>query len=113
MPLARTHRVALVAFGTVSFFMADDQRTIRVDLSKESLAEIATPPPKSQDEFIGVLKRHKRLFEQIATAKYEEPVPCRSECLGRSDYWRRRLRAASHLSLVSGFTLISRRCFHI
>ena len=72
MPLARTQRAALVAFGTVSFFMADDQRTVRVDVSKELLAGIATPPPKSQDDFIGRLQRHQALFEQIAAAKYDE-----------------------------------------
>jgi hypothetical protein len=72
MPLVRTQKVALVAFGTVSFFMADDQRTVRVDVSKELLASIAHPPPKSHDGYIARLQRHRSLFEQIAAAKYDE-----------------------------------------
>ena len=72
MPVARTQKAALVAFGTVSFFMADEQRTVRVDVSKELLASIASPPPGSHDGYIARLQRHRALFEQIATAKYDE-----------------------------------------
>ena len=72
MPLGRTKRAAIVAFGTVSFFMADDQRTVRVDVSKELLASLAEPPPKSHDDYIARLLRHRSLFEQIAAAKYDE-----------------------------------------
>jgi hypothetical protein len=52
--------------------MADDQRTVRVDVSKELLARIATPPPKSPDEYIWGLNRYRRQFEQIAAVKYDE-----------------------------------------
>ena len=72
MTLHRTKRAAIVAFGTVSFFMADDQRTVRVDVSQELLARIATPPPGSHDGYIARLQRHRSLFEQIAATKYEE-----------------------------------------
>ena len=72
MPLHRTKRAAIVAFGTVSFFMADDQRTVRVDVSQELLARIGHSPPKSQAGYISRLQRHGSLFEQIAAAKYEE-----------------------------------------
>ena len=70
MPLHRTKRAAIVAFGTVSFFMADDQRTVRVDVSQELLANIASPPPKSHEGYITRLQRHRSLFERIAAAKY-------------------------------------------
>jgi hypothetical protein len=65
MPLHRTKRAAIVAFGTVSFFMADDQRTVRVDVSKELLASIANPPPGSHDGYIARLQRHRSLFERL------------------------------------------------
>jgi Protein of unknown function (DUF1488) len=72
MPLHRTKRAAIVAFGTVSFFMADDQRTVRVDVTQELLARIGNSPPKSQAGYIARLQRNRSLFEQIAAAKYDE-----------------------------------------
>jgi hypothetical protein len=72
MPLQKTKRAAVVAFGSVSFFMSDDQRTVRVDVSKELLARISGSAPKSPEDFIGRLQRHRRQFEQIAAAKFEE-----------------------------------------
>jgi hypothetical protein len=72
MPLQRTKWAAMVAFGTGSFFMSDEQRTVRVDVSKGLLTRIADSPPNSSDDYIRQLQRHRRLFEQIAAAKYEE-----------------------------------------
>jgi hypothetical protein len=60
-----------VAFGTASFFMVDDDRTIRVDVSQALLAQIDGPPPKSKGEYAGRLARHRRLFARIAAGKYD------------------------------------------
>lgn len=59
-----------VAFGTASFFMADDKRTVRVDVGKDLLARIEGTPPKSKSEFAERLARHKSEFARIAARKY-------------------------------------------
>ena len=60
-----------IAFGTVSFFMADDNRTVRVDVSQDLLARI-DGPPASKSGYVERLMRHQRQFAQIAAAKYDE-----------------------------------------
>jgi hypothetical protein len=60
-----------VAFGTVSFFMADDDRTIRVDVSQALLAQIDGPLPKSKDGYVERIARHRGLFAKIAAGKYD------------------------------------------
>ena len=60
-----------VAFGTVSFFMADNDRTIRVDVSQALLAQMDGPPLKSKSGYVERVTRHKRLFAQIAAGKYD------------------------------------------
>ena len=72
MAVALSSRTAIVAFGTASFFMADEDRTIRVDVGKELLARIESPPPASKDDYIERVSRYKRLFAQIAALKYHE-----------------------------------------
>src|SRR5262245_20416589 len=72
MPLQRTRQAAIVALGSASFFMADDQRTVRVDVSKELLVRMGSSLPQSGDEYIWELNRYRRQFEQIAAAKYDE-----------------------------------------
>lgn len=72
MALALQSRAVSVAFGVVSFFMADGDRTIRVDVCRDLLARIDGPPHNSRDGYIEQLMRHRRQFAQIAAAKYDE-----------------------------------------
>jgi hypothetical protein len=65
-------RAISVAFGVVSFFMTDGDRTIRIDVSRELLARIESPPPNSKDEYIKRLKRHRQQLARIARAKYKD-----------------------------------------
>ena len=59
-----------VAFGTASFFMADEERTVRVDIGKELLARVEGPPLKSTRDFAARLAHRKDEFVRIATLKY-------------------------------------------
>jgi hypothetical protein len=61
-----------VAFGTVSFFMPDHDRTVRVDVSQDVLAKIGGTPPKTKAGFVQLLYRHRKRFAQIAAFKYDE-----------------------------------------
>ena len=62
----------LVALGTVSFFMADEDKTIRVDIDKDFLAGLGDPPPPSPDGYLERLTRYRWHFTQIAKAKYDD-----------------------------------------
>jgi hypothetical protein len=59
-----------VAFGTVSFFMADENRTVRVDVSQEALAKTCDPPPTTKAAFVEQLATYRRYFAKIAALKY-------------------------------------------
>ena len=61
-----------VAFGVASFFMADDKKTVRVDVEKDLLARIEGAAPTSKGAYIERLSRHRQLFAQIAEAKYDD-----------------------------------------
>ena len=61
-----------VAFGTVSFFMADDDKTIRVDVPQDMLARTEGPPLASKREFVERMKLYRRHFAQIARVKYDD-----------------------------------------
>ena len=70
--IAVKSRSVSVAFGVVSFFMADEDRTVRVDVARDVLARVGDPPPNSKATYVKRLLRNRRLFAQIAAAKYEE-----------------------------------------
>ena len=72
MALALSSHAAIVAFEVVSFFMADENKTIRVDVGRDLLAGIESPPPASKNAYIERLTRHRRLFAHIAARKYDE-----------------------------------------
>ena len=72
MALAVKSRAVSVAFGVVSFFMADEDRTVRVDVARDVLARVGDPPPNSKATYVERLLRYRRLFAQIAAAKYDE-----------------------------------------
>ena len=72
MPLSFRSRAVTVAFGTVSFFMVDDDKTVRVDVPQDMLACTEGPPPVSKDEFVERLMRFRRHFAQIAGVKYDD-----------------------------------------
>jgi len=59
------------AFCTVSFFMAGDDRTIRVDVPKDlRLASVGSATPLSKYGYEDRLMRCRKIFNQIATRKY-------------------------------------------
>lgn len=61
-----------VAFGTVSFFMADNDKTVRVDVCQRLLANLEEPAPASKAQYAKRLLRYRSRFAQIASAKYDE-----------------------------------------
>jgi hypothetical protein len=62
-----------VAFGKVSFFMADHRKTVRVDVSQALLCEGgSSPPPKTKADYMQRLAQHLCQFIKIATVKYLE-----------------------------------------
>jgi hypothetical protein len=70
MRLHRKSRDISVAFGTASFFMADDDKTIRVDVDQGVLACIESPQSRTTDGYRERLQRHRRQFTRIALLKY-------------------------------------------
>ena len=72
MTVVSKSRGMVFAFGTVSFFMADEGKTIRVDVSQDLLARLEGSPPASRDAYLECLVRYRRYFAQIAAAKYDE-----------------------------------------
>jgi hypothetical protein len=61
-----------VAFGTASFFMTDNQRTVRVDVCQRLLASLEEPAPSSKAQYAKRLLRYRARFAEIASAKYNE-----------------------------------------
>jgi hypothetical protein len=61
-----------VAFGTLSFFMADEERTVRVDIRKELLASLEGPLPRSPSDYLVCLAQRRHELEEIARVKYGE-----------------------------------------
>jgi lysyl-tRNA synthetase class II len=61
-----------VAFGTASFFMTDNERTVRVDVCQRLLASLEEPVPSSKAQYAKRLLRYRARFAQIASAKYDE-----------------------------------------
>ncbi len=72
MALGCKSSLVSLAFGTASFFMEDGGTTVRVDVSQDLLAKVGGSQCGSRQERVGLLKRHKRGFAQIAAAKYDE-----------------------------------------
>ena len=72
MALALKSTGVSVAFGVVSFFMADEDKTIRVDVSRDLLARVESPPPNTTKGYAERLARYRRKFAEIASAKYDE-----------------------------------------
>ena len=70
MSLVLKSRDISVAFGTASFFMAEDDKTIRVDVDQDVLARIEDPAPRTRDAYKERLTRHRRQFTRIAVLKY-------------------------------------------
>lgn len=61
-----------VAFGTASFFMVDNERTVRVDVCQRLLASLEEPVPTTKAQYAKRLLRYRARFAQIASAKYDE-----------------------------------------
>jgi hypothetical protein len=72
MTLAIKTTAMSVAFGTVSFFMADGHKTIRVDVGRDVLAQIGGPPLRGKEAYMERLASYRRHFARIATLKYRE-----------------------------------------
>ena len=60
------------AFGTVSFFMTDNDKTLRVDVCQQLLASLERPRPTTKQAYVERLLSYRSELAQIATAKYEE-----------------------------------------
>jgi hypothetical protein len=61
-----------VAFGTASFFMTDNDKTVRVDVCQRLLASLEEPMPMTKALYVKRLLRYRARFAQIASAKYDE-----------------------------------------
>jgi hypothetical protein len=61
-----------VAFGTASFFMTDNEKTVRVDVCQRLLASLEEPAPTSKAQYARLLLRYRSRFAQIASAKYDD-----------------------------------------
>jgi hypothetical protein len=61
-----------VAFGTASFFMTDNDKTVRVDVCQRLLASLEEPMPMTKAQYAKRLQRYRARFAQIASAKYDE-----------------------------------------
>jgi hypothetical protein len=72
MPLTFTPHAISIAFGTVSFFMADGDKTIRVDVPQDVLARIEGTPPRTKDGYLQQIARHRQALTKIAILKYGE-----------------------------------------
>ena len=70
VPLAS--RRPVVAFGVVSFFMQDDDKTVRVDVGQELLKHMDGKAPPSQGGYIERCERHRRFFARLADEKYRK-----------------------------------------
>jgi hypothetical protein len=70
MSLVLKTRDISVAFGTASFFMAEDDKTIRVDVGQDVLDRIESPTLRTRDAYKERLTRHRRQFSRIAALKY-------------------------------------------
>jgi hypothetical protein len=70
--LVSTSREIIASFGSVSFFMADEESIVRVDVSRELLTRLESPSPKSTKQYISSLSRYQRYFQEIAGAKYDD-----------------------------------------
>lgn len=70
MALVMLPHAVSVAFDSVSFFMADADKTVRVDVSRDLVSRIAFQPPKEKSDYLECLTRHKYLFAHIAALKY-------------------------------------------
>jgi hypothetical protein len=63
-------RAISIAFGSVSFFMTDGARTVRVDIDQGMLARLESPIARTRTAYKERLLRHLRRFSRIATRKY-------------------------------------------
>ena len=72
MPLALKSRAVSFAFGVGSFFLADGNCTVRVDVSTDLLTRLAGSEPPSKAGLMDQLVRHRAQLAQIAAAKYDE-----------------------------------------
>ena len=61
-----------VAFGTASFFMTDNGKTVRVDVCQQLLAGLEQPAPTSKAQYAKRLLRYRARLAHIAAAKYDE-----------------------------------------
>jgi hypothetical protein len=72
MPLALKTRAVSFAFGVGSFFLADGNTTVRVDVSSDLLEQLAGAEALSKAGLADQLVRHRAQLAQIAAAKYDE-----------------------------------------
>ena len=65
-------RAPIVLFNTVSFFMSDEEKVVRVDIGQDLLSSIdGAPPARSLDGYIDRCERHRGFFARLAARKYQ------------------------------------------
>jgi hypothetical protein len=70
MTLRSKSRAISIAFGTVSFFMTDGARTVRVDVDQSMLARLEDPVLRTRSAYKERLLRNLRRYSRIASQKY-------------------------------------------
>jgi hypothetical protein len=71
MPLASTAQAPTGTFGDMSFLMADGDRLVRVDVSRELMAHITGSRWRLPEDGLAALEKARSRIEQIASAKYD------------------------------------------
>jgi hypothetical protein len=71
MPLAATAQAPTGTLGDISFLMADGERLVRVDVSRELMAHITRSRWQSPEGGMAALEKARSRIEQIASAKYD------------------------------------------
>ena len=71
MPLVATSRGVSVRRCCI-FILADEQKTVRVDVGTDLLARLKSTSAALNETHAQQLARRKRLFAQIAGARYEQ-----------------------------------------
>ena len=61
-----------MAFGTLSFFMADEHKTVRVDVGQDMLCQDGRPTTDDEEWLRATAPRNRRCLEQITAFKYDE-----------------------------------------
>jgi len=71
MPLRPTTYHVVDGREDVSFLMVDGERTVRVDVPRNLLVDIARTDRRGPDSYLVAFEDHRGRLEQMASAKYD------------------------------------------